>query len=189
MVRTSFTSRDLEVMPFEDGKRYEIIGGELYVSRAPHNHHQIACGLAFAALHEWNRHSGLGIVVFNPGIIFGDDDDVIPDLVWASKERFSAASELDGKLHAAPELIVEVLSPGPANLRRDREAKLNLYSRRGVREYWIMDWERRQVEVYRRADAALHLAGTLQEGDNLTSLLLPGFSCSIVSLFPPAAAP
>lgn len=189
MVRTRFTSRDLEVMPFEDGKRYEIIDGELYVSRAPHGFHQITCGLAFAALHQWNQRSGLGIVVFNPGIIFGEEDDVIPDLVWASKERFSAAFEVDGRFHAAPELIVEVLSPGPANLRRDREAKLNLYSRRGVREYWVMDWERKQVEVYRSADAALHLAATIQEGDSLTSLLLPGFSCSIASLFPSAAVP
>ena len=189
MVRTSFTSRDLEVMPFEDGKRYEIIGGELYVSRAPHGYHQITCGLTFAALHQWNQQSGLGIVVFNPGIIFGEEDDVIPDLVWASKERFSAAFEADGKVHAALELIVEVLSPGRANTQRDREVKLNLYSRRGVREYWIMDWERKQVEVYRRVEAALHLAATLQEWDSLTSLLLPGFECSVASLFPSAAAP
>ena len=55
-------------------------------------------------------------------------------MVWISRERFAAALEPDGKLHAAPDLVVEVLSPGSTNERRDRQAKLKLYSRRGVRE-------------------------------------------------------
>ncbi|MDQ5851540.1 MAG: Uma2 family endonuclease, partial [Chloroflexota bacterium] len=88
-----------------------------------------------------------------------------------------------GKLHAAPELVVEVLSPGGANERRDREAKLKLYSRRGVREYWIVDWRQRQVEVYRRAQAQLHLTETLYEDDRLQSPLLPNFAVQVRQLF------
>jgi Uma2 family endonuclease len=89
----------------------------------------------------------------------------------------------DGKLHAAPDLAVEVLSPGSSNERRDREVKLKLYARRGVREYWIVDWQRRQIEVFRREDGVLQLSATLLEGDSLQSPLLPGFALSVSELF------
>ncbi len=177
-----WTSADLEVLP-EDGKHYEIIDGELYMSRQPHWHHQHACGMLFVVLHAWSTQTGAGQANFAPGIIFADDDDVAPDVVWISHTRRDAALGLDGHLHAAPELVVEVLSPGSTNARRDREAKLKLYSRRGVLEYWIVDWQTRQVEVYRREALALHLIATLQATDDLTSPLLPGFSCVVATLF------
>ncbi len=59
-------------------------------------------------------------------------------MVWASNERLTALLDDAGHLTAAPELIVEVLSSGAENIRRDREAKLKLYSSRGVREYGIV---------------------------------------------------
>jgi len=80
-------------------------------------------------------------------------------------------------------LVVEVLSPGSVNERRDREVKLKLYSRRGVSEYWIVDWQQRKVEVYQRQQMALHLLATLYATDTLTSPLLPGFACPVVTLF------
>jgi Uma2 family endonuclease len=85
-------------------------------------------------------------------------------------------------LHAAPELVVEILSPGATNERRDREAKLKLYSRRGVLEYWIVDWRAQQVEVYRREELALRLGATLYPADVLQSPLLPGFACQVATL-------
>ncbi|MGH9828106.1 MAG: Uma2 family endonuclease, partial [Blastocatellia bacterium] len=118
-----------------------------------------------------------------PGLIFADDDDVAPDMVWLSTGRLSAALSPDGKLHSAPELVVEVLSPGDTNRRRDREAKLKLYSRRGVEEYWIVDWQLRRMEIYRRLQTQLELAATLQEGDEILSPLLPGFGAPLESLF------
>ena len=60
-----------------------------------------------------------------------------------------------------PPLSGVVLSPGAANEKRDREAKLKLYSRRGVDEYWIVDWRQRRLEVFRREEARLVLAATL----------------------------
>ena len=105
-----------------------------------------------------------------------------PALAWISNERLKGALEADGKLHDAPELVVEVLSPGSANERRDREAKLQLYSRRGVTEYWIVDWMLRCIDVYRRDQAQLHHIATLGEDDSVESPLLPGFSCSVASL-------
>ena len=77
------------------------------------------------------------------------------------------------------------MSPGSANERRDRETKLALYTRRGVDEYWIVDWRQHQVQVYKREGANLKLAATLGDEDELTSPLLPGFSVRVVSLWEP----
>jgi Uma2 family endonuclease len=153
-----FTSADIELMP-DDGKRYEVIAGKLYVSKQPSWSHQMVCTILTWALHEWSVGTGAGRVNGAPGLIFAEDDDVAPDLVWLSTGRLATALGVDGRLHAAPELVVEVLSPGRANARRDREAKLDLYSRRGVVEYWIVDWQGRQVEVHRREILQLHLFG------------------------------
>jgi Uma2 family endonuclease len=178
-----FTVRDLELLPDSlDGTRYEVIDGELYVSKAPHWGHQRATDRIRLALHEWDPDERHGVVGITPGVIFSDHDAVIPDLVWIGRERLSRLLADDGKLHAAPDLVVESVSPGPENEKRDRDVKLTLYSRRGVREYWIVDWREQTIAVFRREDAALHLAATLHAADTLTSPLLPGFAARVDTL-------
>jgi Uma2 family endonuclease len=177
-----FTSADLLLMP-DDGKRYEVIEGELYVSKQPGVEHQYSCSRLVGFLVNWSEESGIGVALIAPGLVFAEDDDVAPDVVWVSRERLAGMLDQAGHLTKAPELVVEVLSPGKANERRDRQVKLGLYSRRGVLEYWIVDWMQRQVEVYRRARGALKLAATLYADDALESPTLPGFSCQVAKLF------
>lgn len=177
-----FTSADLAAMP-DNGKRYELIDGELFVSNPFHWNHQRVCGRLACLLDKWNDSSGLGVVNIAPGLIFSECDDVVPDVVWISKEKLATALGADGKLHAAPELVVEVLSPGTPNAYRDRETKRKLYSRRGVFEYWLIDWQQHSVEVYRREATALAQVATLYCQDNLETPLLPGFSCRVETLF------
>lgn len=177
-----FTSADLMSMP-DDGYRYEIIEGDLYVSKLPSAEHQFTCGQFFRYFQEWNEQSGMGVALISPGLVFSDDDDVGPDVVWISNERLAGTLDKAGHLTQAPELVVEVLSPGKRNEYRDRVAKLRLYSRRGVSEYWIVDWMQRLVEVYRRAGDVLKRAATLYAADALESPLLPGFSCQVARLF------
>ena len=176
-----WTSTDLDALP-DDGKRYEIIGGELFVSKQ-HFYHQHVCGKIYGSLENWSEKSNLGQAIIAPGLIFADDDDVVPDVAWLTKQRLSVALGDDGKLHSAPDLVVEVLSPGPTNRRRDREAKLKLYARRGVLEYWIVDWRAQSIEIYRRLNTHLDLFATLTKGDLLESPLLPGFSEQLDALF------
>jgi Uma2 family endonuclease len=76
-----------------------------------------------------------------------------------------------------------VLSPGRANERRDREAKLDLYTRRDVQEYWIVDWRSATLEIYRRQEGRLQVSATLRAGDMVTSPLLPGFTCPLERFF------
>ncbi|MBM2812244.1 MAG: hypothetical protein HW416_3003 [Chloroflexi bacterium] len=183
-----WTSRDLEVLP-DDGKRYEIIDGELYVSRQPHYFHQRLCARFTSALDRWSDETGAGETSVAPGLIFAEDDDVVPDIAWVSTARLASVLRPDGKLHGAPDLVIEVLSPGATNQQRDRETKLKLYGRRGVREYWIADWQQRQVEGYRRNGISLQLVGTWVDDDVIESPLLPGFRLPLRQLFaglPPA---
>ncbi len=187
-VSLRWTSSDLDAFP-DDGKRYEIVDGELFVSRQPDWHHQLVCFEVGVALRLWSVQTGRGTTNLAPGVMFDDADDVAPDVVWISRERIATVLDKDGKLHGAPDLVVEVLSPGTTNERRDREAKLKLYAQRGVLEYWIVDWRQRQVEVFRRAEVTLRLEGTFREEDTLTSPHLPGFSCPVGSLFAQLPAP
>lgn len=178
-----FTSADLMLLPDDDGMRYEIIEGDLYVSKLPSVEHQYVCSRLVGFLADWSEESGAGVALISPGLVFAEDDDVGPDVVWVSHERMKGAIDKAGHFTRAPELVVEVLSPGTRNEYRDRQAKLNLYSRRGVTEYWIVDPLRRFVEVYRRGGEALRLAATLYADDFLESPTLPGFSCPVSKLF------
>lgn len=177
-----WSSRDLELFP-DDGKRYEIIDGELYVSKQPHWQHQFVTGRIFQLLQTWSDQTQAGMANLAPELIFADDDDVVPDVIWISHDRLQTALWEDGKLHTSPELVVEVLSPGSSNERRDRELKLKLYSRRGADEYWIANWQEQRIEVYRRRNAILTLQETLNENNLLQSPLLPGFNCHVRQFF------
>ena len=179
-----FTIRDLDELPDREGWRYEIIDGELYVTKAPTTEHQIVCTNLSTSLGQWNREVGLGFVMQAPGVIFADDDAAIPDVIWVRRETIRG--NLDSARHlraVAPELVIEVLSPEAENRRRDRELKLQLYGRRRVLEYWMVDWQIRRVEIYRLEGMSLRLAATLVEGDTLESPVLPGFSCPVSDLF------
>ncbi len=177
-----WTTQDLEYLP-DDGNRYEIVDGELYVAKQPHWQHQLVCAQLFFLLQAWSNQTQAGMANLAPGVIFANDSAVVPDVVWISHERLKNALQADGKLHTSPELVIEVLSPGTENAHRDREIKLKLYSRRNAKEYWIVNWQERTLEVYRRENAELTLIRTLDEADVLETPLLPGFSCKVGELF------
>ena len=180
--RVQWTNEDLEGLP-ENGNRYEIIAGELFVTGMPHWEHQDIAGSILAELQRWSKKSTLGQAVFCPGVIFSQISSVIPDVVWISNERLEQLLDDSGHLTGAPELVVEVLSRSESDRKRDRQTKLKLYSVQGVREYWIVDYQQKQIEIYRRNSGLLEKALTLLESDLLTSPLLPEFSCAVENLF------
>jgi Uma2 family endonuclease len=177
-----WTSAELVQFP-DDGQRYEIIDGALSVAKAPHAYHQSVTAIVVAGLVDHDRGTRLGRTFVAPGVLFSPENDVIPDIAWIRRERLPEALDPGGHFRTAPDLIVEVLSSGLENEQRDRVAKLKLYSQRGVREYWIVDWRFRRIDVFRRRGEALHLATTLSIEDTLTSPLLPGFSLALADIF------
>ncbi|NJK61972.1 MAG: Uma2 family endonuclease [Synechococcaceae cyanobacterium SM2_3_1] len=100
--RVRWTVADLDLLP-ENSNRYEIIAGELLVTRAPHWGHQNASGNTHAELRNWSISSGLGKAVQAPGVIFSNVDNVIPDVVWISNERLANGLDEAGHLTLAPE--------------------------------------------------------------------------------------
>ena len=180
--KVRWTIADLDGLP-DNGNRYEIIDGDLFVTRAPHLGHQDATGAVYAELRTWSLKSGLGKPFIGPGVIFSESDAVIPDVIWISHTRQAQLIDDAGHLTGPPELAIEVLSKTAKDKQRDREIKLKLYSVQGIAEYWILDREQESVEVYRRENAQLKKAATLFSSDCLTSPLLPGFSCDVESLF------
>ena len=178
-----WTTADLEALEYDEWNRYEIIDGELFVTRSPHVGHQRTILNISYLLLNWSRISKLGEPIINPGIIFSDADNVIPDVVWVSKEKLATIVDEKGHFTAAPELVIEVLSVGSGNERRDQEAKLKLYAAQGVQEYWIVNWRSPQIEIYRRENMQLQLMGTFFPVDLVSSPLLPGFECPVGEFF------
>jgi Uma2 family endonuclease len=186
MSQTRLTINYLAEMPTVEGERYELIDRVLHVTTQPHTNHQVISANLSRIIGNWCVENDSGLVVIAPGVIFDIDNGVAPDVAWLSSTRYDEIYDKeDGKLHGSPELMIEVLSPDNANVRRDKDYKLHLYSREGVLEYWIISWQDRQVEVYRRVDieGLLSLVETLNEADSLATPLLKDFSCKVKAIF------
>ena len=175
------TVDDLDIMP-DDGNRYEIIEGELFVSRAPGLEHQRISGNLFASIRTYLDRTHIGEVLATPGIVFSTFNGVIPDLVFISHERREKIASGE-RITGAPDLVIEIVSSGSENERRDRIVKRQLYGNWGVREYWIVYPGNRTIEVYVHDGEALKLVAELGEEDELTSSILPGYSCKVATIF------
>jgi Uma2 family endonuclease len=176
------TVADLDALP-EDDNKYELIAGDLYMSRAPHIHHQLVVTNITGAFFMYLLDNPVGKIVAGPGVIFSEYDAVIPDLIYISNERFAKVVSPEGKLMAAPDLAIEILSMGSENVRRDRVLKRRLYGEYGVSEYWIVDSFTLSVEIYRLQDDGLSLIEKLRVGDAINTPLLPNFSMKVSDIF------
>jgi Uma2 family endonuclease len=175
------TVDDWDLMP-ADGNRYELLDGDINMASAPDIAYQIVSTNTAYEIKRYLSENPIGIIVAAPGVIFDRYNGVIPDLVYLSNEKRETMI-YGGKIHGAPDLLIEILSPGKANTDRDRVTKRHLYARFGVTEYWIIDARRRNVEIYRLEGRTLNLAATRQEHDALTSPQLPGFNCLVSQFF------
>ena len=176
-----YTIDDWENFP-DNGNRYEIIEGEVYVSTAPRFIHQLLSFRIAKKIGDYLEKNQIGEVLPAPGVVFSHKDGVIPDVVFISYERLKLFL-IDEKIQGAPELVVEILSPGKVNIERDRKTKLKLYSRYPVEEYWIVDPMRKQIEIFHSTPHGLRPAEIFNEQDVLISPLFPDFSLSLAELF------
>jgi Uma2 family endonuclease len=151
MATTRITWEDAQLMP-EDGKRYEAIDGELYVTPAPNLRHQWISVNLEAALRAMLMEPGYGWVFHAPvGVKFPDTDEgVQPDIIFISRNRRETL--VKAGILGAPNLVVEIGSPTTA--KRDRTIKKKLYERQGVAQYWIVDPEDDCVDVWNFASGA-----------------------------------
>jgi Uma2 family endonuclease len=182
-----YTVDDLELMP-EDTNRYELIGGEIFVSRAPHLDHQRTVTNLVFQFQLYLQKNPIGIVVTTPGVIFSKEDAVIPDLVFATNETVEknvagTDEEFEGKFIAAPELLIEILSYGKKDIERDRVVKRKLYGRYKVQEYWVVDGLFNTIEVYRLTAEGLDRIKRFEINESIETPLLPDFELKLSDIF------
>jgi Uma2 family endonuclease len=177
-----FTYADLRELP-EDGRRYEVIGGELYVSPAPTTKHQFVLGHVFALLYR-AQEAGYGMAWTAPLEVLLDEENAVqPDALFVTRERAAIVRE-DG-VRGVPDLVVEVLSPGTR--ARDLGVKLRLYMRFGVRTYWAVDPEAETVAVFRPDGSGGYTQTLLGPEEELGCELFPGVTVRVARLFAGAA--
>lgn len=133
-------SRLADYLSLPDEPRTELIYGRLLVTAAPFYPHQAATFALALRLDRLVRPQGGKIAVAPLDVVLAEHSVVQPDIVYISRERREI---LGGRVEGAPDLLVEVISPGTE--RRDRDEKLDLYLRSGVREYWIVDTAARHI--------------------------------------------
>ncbi len=163
-----------------DDERCEIIDGERITAPTPNTPHQrIQSKMGWRAA-GFVEERDLGIVFFAPtDVVLSNTDVVQPDLLFISKERTHIITTAN--IQAAPDLVVEILSPATA--RRDWHSKRQLYARHGVKEYWLVDPSNKIVWLMLLRNGTLEIEATCYEGDTLTSPTLSGFSLSVNDIF------
>jgi Uma2 family endonuclease len=172
---------DIERWP-EDGRRYELYDGEVYVVPSPLPLHQIVSARLYLALEEYTRAHG-GVVLYAPlDIVLTDFDVVQPDLLLFTRDRQRLVNPRVVTRHA-PDLAIEVLSPGTA--ANDRGRKLRLLAQHRVREYWLVDPNAVTIEVYRLTADGFELSSAAAGGEGVQSPLLPGLTLIPRDLVPP----
>jgi len=180
-VEPLLTVADLDACP-DDNNRYELIGGELFVSRAPGIPHQRVLLNLQIALSDYLKNNPIGILVPGTGMILSDYDAVIPDICFVRNERWDEVVTGE-KFTRAVDLVIEILSAGKENRERDLSAKRQLYAKYGVAEYWIVDRENQCVLIYRLQGNILEEVARLTVEEEVQTPLLPRFQLKVSSVF------
>ena len=158
----TYTYSDLQEI--EDGNRYEIINGNLYLMSSPTTKHQVI--LADLAVHFSKFFEGKK-----------SKNVIQPDLMVVCDE-----SKIQDKIEGAPDLIVEILSK--YNKLHDKFDKYHLYQKYGVREYWIIDIEEGLAYVYiLRDDNVYTLPKVFKIKENIKSTIFKGLEVSLEETF------
>jgi len=172
---------DLEATP-DDGNIYELFEGELSVAKAPTLKHQELIIRLGTILTNYLDQNPIGKVWSTPGVIFDEYNSAIPDLVFVSKDRIP---QIASGIHivGAPDLAIEIMSPGSENVRRDQIVKRQTYARFGVKEYWIVEPIVEVIEISRLQNNVLASVGTFRNADEISSPLLPDLSFTVKDVF------
>ncbi len=169
-----YRRKDYEALP--DQPRCELVYGRFYLSPSPLLIHQVVVGLLFEKLRRIARRTGAWVYVAPLDVHLADHSVVQPDVFYVSPVRKRI---IQHRIEGAPDLMIEVLSPGTA--RNDRGEKLRLYAEHDVREYWIVDPFERQIEFLRNEDGRFVVV--LPEGSEYRSQTFPAVRLNLIDLW------
>jgi Uma2 family endonuclease len=162
----------------DDGKRDEILDGELYVTPSPSPLHQRLSKRLQRRLEDYFEVGGLGEVFNAPiDVLLAQHDIVQPDLVIVTRPDQISSRAIEG----APLLVVEILSP--ATRRQDRGIKMRRYAELGVPHYWIVDPDGRTIECWRLERGEYHLVANAMVPDVLRHPDWPDLAIDLAALW------
>lgn len=177
-----WTYEDYLKLP-DDGRRFEIVEGVLYVTNAPNIDHQFVVLEVSRQIGNFVIEKKLGFVLPAPFEIHLSERTrpVLPDVIFVKSERWPETGA--GYFEGAPDLIVEVLSP--STRRTDQVVKFTAYEQAGVPEYWIVDPKSRSVQVFVLSGREYGLLGEFVGEDVVRSSVLEGLQIVTRTLFNP----
>jgi Uma2 family endonuclease len=174
-----WTYADYAALP-EDGKRYEVVKGVLYMTLAPMPGHQSVCVEIMAYLRQYIQTAGLGRVFAAPTDVELSPDTIVqPDVFVLLNDGLSQIGRT--RIMGAPDLVVEILSPG--TMRHDLHEKFDAYQLAQVPEYWIVNPGECTVEVLALENGAYYSLGVFQGEAVLPSRVVPAWSVAVERLF------
>lgn len=174
-----FTYDDYLALP-NDGKRYEIIEGELYMTASPFYAHQRASHELDYLLTDFVKEHDLGEVLTAPfDVVLSMTDIVEPDILFIAKERLHIITKKN--IIAAPDLVIEIISESTEKV--DRVQKKTLYEKYGAKEYWIVDPEKKNVERFNLNEGKFAQGVVTSTGETFESQLLNGFKFPVSKIF------
>lgn len=164
-----------------DGTKYEILGGNLHMTPAPSIAHQAASGELLVAMKLHVGPQRLGYVLAAPTDVHlpSEPVPVEPDLLFIARGREDIIGE--NRIEGAPDLVVEIVSPG--DWPYDRNEKYRLYQLNGVREYWLVDYRARTIEVFVLEAGEYALLGKWGDGEEARSQVLAGLKVDVRTVF------
>lgn len=178
--RQGFWTYDDYAALLDEGKRYELVNGVLYMSPAPSWSHQEVVGEIFAHLRTYIRTTGSGGVFTAPiDVELAPNTVFQPDVVVLLKAGHKKLKE--HHIVGAPDLVVEVVSPGSET--HDRHRKIDAYARAGVPEYWIVDPDAGTIEVLILDQGDYHSQGVYRGKATLPSQIVPGLLVHVEQFF------
>ncbi len=179
--RIKFTYEDYRNLPESETKRYELLEGDLVMVPSPTTYHQQVSQNIERALDSFVQKNSLGRMFHAPcDVVLSENTVVQPDIFFVSKEREGIITLQS--VRGAPDLVVEVLSPGTAD--RDRTIKRALYAQYGVQECWIVDPDMKIIEVLVLGELGFRSIAVYTQQQTLRSPLLKGFGLPVSEVFP-----
>lgn len=163
-----------------DGKRYELIDGELLMTPSPFTRHQRISRKMEFMLEKFVTENNLGELFDAPCDVHLDNENVVqPDILFVSKGRLNIIGEKN--IQGAPDLVIEIVSENSAY--RDIVQKKRLYARFGIKEYWIVIPETEEIEIYILEENHYQLYKAYRKSESLETPVLKGLKMELKNIF------
>lgn len=175
-----FTYEDYLIWDIGPDKRYELIGGEFFMVPAPNTGHQYTSIEIEFRIRKFLEENELGIVFDAPcDVVLSNEDVVQPDIIFVSKENLHIITK--DNIKSSPDLLIEIISE--KSLQRDRITKKRLYEKYGIKEYWLVDMDKKEIEVLTLQEERYNTYGIFKAQDTLSSSVLKGFGFKVEEVF------